>query len=188
MGSRATSSETEKAVLEQRVQLLQKELDEAQETRSKDMAKRLQAQAKFGNGANTALFFEQIEQLETQNTKLQKELDTLNLKHEREKQELTSESKKLEYTLIEDKSKMDIEVQKLRLENQKVCLEKDSEMEKLKSKMEKELKEIKEAYQKEKTQMDSQLEQANIHTKALQMLNANETYGSPVSALLTVLS
>jgi hypothetical protein len=47
--------------------------------------------------------------------------------------------------------------------------------------MEKELKELQDVYLKEKTHMENQLEQASIHTKALQMLSGNETFLSPVS-------
>lgn len=152
-----------------------------QETRSKEMVKQLQDQAKGVKNINPSVFLEQIEHLESQNRKLQAELDTLYLKHEREKQEIISQAKKTEYQLMEDNSRKDIEIQKLQLQNQKNILEKDNDLEKFKCRMEKELKELQDVYVKEKTHMENQLEQASIHTKALQMLSGNETFLSPVS-------
>lgn len=157
-----------------------------QETRSKEMVKQLQDQAKGVKNINPSVFLEQIEHLESQNRKLQAELDTLYLKHEREKQEIISQAKKTEYQLMEDNSRKDIEIQKLQLQNQKNILEKDNDLEKFKCRMEKELKELQDVYLKEKTHMENQLEQASIHTKALQMLSGNETFLSPVSLLISL--
>jgi hypothetical protein len=150
------SRDTEKAILEQRVQLLQRELKEIQDSRNKELMKRIQAQANGEKVANTALFFAQLEECEDKNTRLQRELDAINMKHE-------------------------IEIEKLKLENKKIEIEKESEMERLKCRMERELKNIKDAYRQEKKLMKEQLEQANIQAKAFQMLSANETYLSPVN-------
>ena len=97
---------------------------------------------------------------------------------------MISTSKKTEYALIEDNSRRDIKIQKLELEKQRITYEKDSAFERYKHQIDSEFKELKEWYLKEKEQMGVQLEQANLQFKALQMINANESYLSPVISII----
>lgn len=171
-------------MLEQRVQLLQQELKEIQEARTKDMARKIQDHA---NGKiDSSVFLEHIEKIENDNKILKSELETIYLKNEREKQDMISNYKKTEYALTEDNSRKDVEIQKLELERQKIIIEKDSEFEKYKHQIESEYKELKQCYLKEKEQMGIQVEQANLQFKALQMISANESYLSPVSPCIKI--
>jgi hypothetical protein len=134
--------DTSKAVLEQRVQLLQVELKELQETRAKDMNRKIQDHA--SGKIDSSVFLEQIDKLEYENKMLKKDLDTIYLKNEREKQDMISTYKKTEYALIEDNSRRDIQIQKLELEKQRITYEKDSAFERYKHQIDSEFKELKE--------------------------------------------
>ena len=118
--------------------------------RADEMVKQLQDQANCFANIDSGTFTEQIEKLESNNRKLQNEIDTIYIKYEREKQEIISQAKKTEYALIEDNSKKDIEIQRLKLEVQKVIIEKDNDFEKLKNQMELEFRDLKDMFQKEK--------------------------------------
>jgi hypothetical protein len=75
---------------------------------------------------------------------LKKDLDTVYLKNEREKQDMISTYKKTEYALIEENSRRDIKIQKLELDNQRISYEKDSAFERYKHQIDSEFKELKE--------------------------------------------
>ena len=144
------------------------------------MVRNIQDHAVGDKKVKISVYLNQIDKQEKENNKLKTELETINLKQEREIYELISQAKKSEYSLVEANSRKDIEIQKLQLEKQKIILEKDSAFEKFKAQIEVEFKEIKDSYNKEKNEMNWKLEQATIQAKAFQMLNANETYLSPV--------
>lgn len=151
--------------------------------RADEMVKQLQDQANLYSSADSNIFAEHIEKLESSNKKLQNDYDTVCIKYEKEKQEIISQAKKTEYSLIEDNSKKDIEIQRLKLDIQRITIEKDGEFEKLKNQMEVELRDLKDMYTKEKCKMDYQLEQASIQAKALQLLNTKELFMSQVRGI-----
>lgn len=167
--------------MEQRIQLLEKELKEAQSTYNKELMRHIQDQASDSKKVPVSAYLSQISTLESQTSKLQGELDTIKLKHEREKQEIISLSKKTEYSLLESNARKDIEIQRLQLEKEKLRMEKEREFDQFKATMEKQVRDIKDMYIKEKKQMKDRMAQAEVQAKAFQMLSHNETMMSPVS-------
>lgn len=100
-----TSSETEKAVLKQRIHLLQNELSELQELRSQDMVQKIKDHACGDLKVNPGVYLDQIEKLEKDNHVLKSELDGLNLKHQKELHEIVAKHRNSEYSLCEENSK-----------------------------------------------------------------------------------